>query len=125
MKKIVFAFLLLLTISTQAQKITPIDSIRFFTDESIVNVSFSTDIRALQNSKGDEVYQPATVTFQFADSSVLSESIRVAARGHFRRENCVIPPLLLNFRNETSPHLSSLHKLKLVIGCGSSSVDEQ
>ena len=126
MKKIKGLLLLLfMTGSLAAQKTSAIDSIKFFTDERLIDITLSTDLRQLQGAKGDEVYQPAVITCRFPDSSVISESIRVAARGHFRRDNCVIPPLLLNFRNESSPKLSSLHKLKLVIGCASGSSDEQ
>lgn len=102
-----------------------IDSIKFFKDETIIDLALSTNIRELQNSKGEEVYQPAEVTLRFSDSTTINESIRIAARGHFRRETCVIPPLLLNFHNETSPKLFLLGKLKLVIGCGSTTADEQ
>ena len=79
----------------------------------------------MQTAKGEEVYQPASISCRFPDSSTVDENIRIAARGHFRRETCTIPPLLLNFHNETSHKLSSLGKLKLVIGCGTSSADEQ
>lgn len=113
-----------ITIAAKSQQ-NKVDSIKFFTDETVIDLTLSTDIRELQNSKGDEVYQPAEVAFRFADSTVINENIRIAARGHFRRDNCVIPPLLLNFKNETSPKLSSLGKLKLVIGCGSTTADEQ
>ncbi len=113
-----------ITLTARSQQ-NKVDSIKFFTDETVIDLTLSTDIRELQNSKGDEVYQPAEVAFRFADSTVINENIRIAARGHFRRETCVIPPLLLNFKNETSPKLSSLGKLKLVIGCGSTTADEQ
>jgi hypothetical protein len=49
----------------------------------------------------------------------------VAPRGHFRREYCSIPPILIDFKSPASPRLSSLGKLKLVIGCGSKGNDEQ
>lgn len=102
----------------------PIDSIRFFTDESIITIDLTTDIKQLQTSQGEEVYQDADVNFQFPDSTHIQEKIRVAARGHFRREFCNIPPLLLNFKNSSSPRLASLGKLKLVIGCGRNAGDE-
>lgn len=126
MKKIA-AFLLMLFMagSLAAQKVSKVDSIKFFTDEKPLDITLTTDIKALQSSKGDEVYQSATISCRFPDSTVIDETIRIAARGHFRRENCVIPPMLLNFRNESSPRLSPLHKLKLVIGCANSSSDEQ
>ena len=127
MKKIKwFCLFLLLGVNFLAngQK-SSIDSIRFFKDEGLIEITLTTDIRKLQSSKGDEVYQDASVNFRFPDSSVIDEKIRVAARGHFRRELCNIPPLLLNFHNSTSPKLFSLGKLKLVIGCGSNTDDEQ
>ncbi|HUM97743.1 MAG TPA: hypothetical protein PK275_07785 [Chitinophagaceae bacterium] len=123
MKKIIIILLILSGVSYQTPA-QSIDSIRFFTDESVININLSTDIKQLQTSKGDEVYQDADVSLQFSDSTIIKEKIRVAARGHFRREFCNIPPLLLNFKNTSSPRLASLGKLKLVIGCGKNTGDE-
>lgn len=127
MKKNKFFFLALLLVSSllpNAQT-SRIDSIKFFKDEGLIDMTLTTDIRELQSSKGEEIYQDASVSCRFPDSSVINEKIRIAARGHFRREFCNIPPLLLNFHNTTSPRLSSLGKLKLVIGCGNNTEDEQ
>lgn len=115
----------LLCCAVQVHAQAKIDSIQFFTDERIAELSLTTDIRKLQNEKGDDVYQPATAAFVFPDSSKVSEEIRIAARGHFRRDFCPIPPLSLNFHNSTSPFLNDLGKLKLVIACGTSNDDEQ
>ncbi len=123
MKKAFFILFLLSSFSYQLDA-QVIDSIKFFTDESVININLSTDIKQLQTSKGDEVYQDADVSFHFSDSTVINEKIRVAARGHFRREFCNIPPLLMNFKNAGSLRLSSLGKLKLVIGCGKNAGDE-
>jgi hypothetical protein len=79
----------------------------------------------MQGEKGEEVFQPAHIVSRFPDSTVIEEDITVAPRGHFRRENCAIPPVLVNFKNPTSPKHSPLGKLKLVIGCGSRGNDEQ
>ena len=127
MKKIkCFWLLVLLGVNFLAKgQRSPIDSIRFFKDEGLIDITLTTDIRQLQSSKGDETYQEASVNCRFPDSSVIDEKIKIAARGHYRREFCTIPPLLLNFHNTTSPRLSSLGKLKLVIGCGSNTDDEQ
>ena len=127
MKKIKYSLLALLVFSSvllnaQAKRI---DSIKFFTDESMIDITLTTDIRDLKSAKGEEVYQAATISCRFQDSSVIEEKIRIAARGHYRRQYCNIPPLLLNFHNTTSPRLFSLGKLKLVIGCGSNTDDEQ
>lgn len=127
MKKIRYSLLAALLVSSLLLKAqtSPVDSIKFFTDEGLISITLTTDIRDLQSEKGDEVYQDATVECRFPDSSVINEKIRIAARGHYRRQYCNIPPLLLNFHNSTSPLLNSLGKLKLVIGCGNNTDDEQ
>lgn len=115
-------FILFISISVSAQRV---DSLKFFTDEGIIDVTLTTDIRGIQNQKGDEQYQNATIAMRFPDSSLIEEQIRVAARGVSRREICRIPPMFLNFRNPTSPQLHPLGKLKLVLGCGMKDSDEE
>ena len=127
MKKIkctILAILIYSSLPVKAQ-VTPVDSVQFFTDEGMIDISLTTDFRGLQNEKGKSVYQDAEINCRFPDSSLVNEKIEIAARGHFRRDNCTLPPLLLNFRNNSSPRLSSLGKLKLVIACGSAAHDEQ
>jgi hypothetical protein len=102
-----------------------IDSVKFFTDEGIVEMTLTTDIKKMQAEKGVDMFQPATVQCKFPDSTSIEEQIQVAPRGHFRREYCAIPPIMMSFRNSTSPRLSPLGKLKLVIGCGTNGNDEQ
>ncbi len=123
-KCFILAVLLVSSLLLNAQN-SRIDSIKFFKDEGLIDMTLTTDIRLLQSSKGEEVYQDADVSCRFPDSSIINEKIKIAARGHYRREFCNIPPLLLNFHNPTSPRLFSLDKLKLVIGCGNSTDDEQ
>ena len=122
-KAILSIFFLAIVFVSQAQ--APIDSIKFFTDESLIDMTLTTDIRKLQTEKKLNVYQPANAIVRMPDSTVITEDIRLYARGHFRRETCTIPPLMLNFHNPTSPILNPLGRLKLVIGCGTSSDDEQ
>jgi hypothetical protein len=124
MKYFLFILFAVATLSAKSQQ-NAVDSFKFFMDEGVIDLTLATNIRELQNSKGKEVYQPAEVSLRLPDSAVIKENIRIAARGHFRRDKCVIPPLLLHFRNETSSRLSSLGKLKLVIGCSNSTADEQ
>lgn len=102
-----------------------IDSVKFFSDEQLIEMSLTTDIKTLQSEKKIDVFQDADVTVRFPDSSVVTEKISLGARGHFRREFCTIPPLMLKFKGPGSPKLSPLGKLKLVIGCGNKADDEQ
>ncbi|HEV7780025.1 MAG TPA: hypothetical protein VGO58_02110 [Chitinophagaceae bacterium] len=127
MKKIAWLLLLCMgafPVFTTAQS-KKIDSVRFFTDQAMIDITLTTDIRKLQNQKGEDVFQEASVSCRFPDSSVIEEPVMVAARGHFRREYCNIPPVMIDFSNAGSPKLSPLGKLKLVIGCGTSGNDEQ
>lgn len=114
-----------LTLLAGVASAQPVDSVRFFTDEGAIQLSLSTDIRKLQTEKKLDIYQPAMVTLVFPGGDSIKEEITVAARGHFRRENCYIPPLRLNFRNPGSPRLNNLGKLKMVIGCGTGKDDDQ
>lgn len=102
-----------------------IDSLRFFKEEGIVQMTLTTDIKALQAQKGNDVFQPGTVSLKFPDSTVTEENVNVGARGNFRRGYCRIPPIMIDFRENPASRLSSLGKLKLVIGCGAKEEDEQ
>jgi len=124
MKKHVTSLLLFFTVFSLSAAAQPVDSIRFFTDNQVIDITLTTDLRGLQNAKGDETYQDGSVMMRFPDNTVIDEQIKVAARGKSRRAMCRIPPLFLNFRNTTSPRLYQLGKLKLVIGCGARSSDE-
>ena len=117
--------LLLCCLFSQQAEAQHVDSLRFFTDTDLIEMQLSTDIKALQNQKGQDLFQDASVVMKFPDGSTINENITLGARGKSRREICQIPPIMLNFRNTGAPRLSSLGKLKLVIGCGSGSSDEE
>jgi hypothetical protein len=125
MKKIRFFFLLSFLTSALFAQSQKIDSVKFFTEEAILDITLTTDIVKMQREKGEDVFQPATVSLKFADNTVIEEPIAVAPRGHFRRDFCNIPPIMVDFKTATSPRLSPLGKLKLVIGCGTNGNDEQ
>lgn len=114
---------LLLTVSaTIAQE--KIHRSRFFTEEGVITMDLSTDMKRLVTVKKADDYQPATVTMAFPDSTKATAVMRLTARGQFRRENCFVPSIKLDFNDTTSP-LATLKKLKLVVGCGTSGDDEK
>ncbi|MEO7923179.1 MAG: hypothetical protein ABIR30_05830 [Chitinophagaceae bacterium] len=102
-----------------------IDSVKFFRDEAPVEITLTTDIKKLQDKKSVEAYQPAEISLTLPGETAIREQIRMYARGKSRRENCLIPPIMLDFHNAGSPRLYQLSRLKLVVGCGSSEIDEQ
>lgn len=122
----VFFTLLLMAFASQAgaQPAKKIDD-TFFLEEQPLEITIQTDFKNLLAKKMKKEYQPATVTVRFPDSSSIKEEIRIQTRGKFRLETCFMPPLMLNFKNNSSPLLKPLGKLKLVCGCGTSNNDEQ
>ncbi len=100
-------------------------NLQLFSDDRTIDLTLATDYKNLFSQKRKIEYQPATITFHLPDSAVISEDIQLEARGHYRKDQCYMPPILLNFKNPTSPKLQSLNKLKLVVGCGTSNDDGQ
>lgn len=119
----IISFLLLNVLAASAQK--PVTRTRFFKDDMPLTMDISTDLKKLTSEKKLDTYRPATVTLHFADSSVISEPISLSARGEFRRQNCFLPTLRLDFKNPAAPKLSPLKKLKLVCGCDKGPVYER
>ena len=103
----------------------PINRQMFFLDDNVIEVTFTTDIKKLRTEKKVPTWQPANITMKFSDTSVISEQIKVQPRGIYRKANCDIASLMLDFKTVTSPKLSPLKKLKLVGGCSSSKADEE
>ena len=98
---------------------------QFFLDDNIIEVVFTTDIRRLRNDKINTVWMPATIEMHFSDTTTIFETVLVEPRGIDRKAHCDLASLMLNFKNETSPLLSPLKKLKLVGGCGMGSFHEE
>ena len=103
----------------------PVNRQQFFLDETVVDVTITTDIRKLRTEKKVITWQPANIVMRFSDTAVITETIRVQPRGEFRKLNCDIASLMLDFKNPGSPKLSNLKKLKLVGGCHSTLGDEE
>lgn len=118
-----FLFFIIICSNLSAQQ--RLDSIQFFIDEKPIAVNIVSDFKKLFNTKKDTPLYDATVSFTTPDNSTITEAIKIRARGKFRKAECYMPPLMLNFHNPTSPRLYQLKKLKLVSSCGTSTRDEQ
>lgn len=104
---------------------TPIDKQRFFEEDKIIKATLVTKVgKILNNHLRDNDSIPSSFTFYFDDSSGVAEKVMVSPRGQFRRKNCVLSPLKLNFKNPGSSY-STLGSLKLVSPCQSASVYNQ
>jgi hypothetical protein len=96
----------------------------FFSDDKIIEVTLTTDIKRLLTQKKLPAWQPATITMQL-DTSAIIENINVRPRGIYRKEYCDIASLMLDFKNPAAPRLSPLKKLKLVGGCHRGKTNEE
>ena len=95
-----------------------IDEKKFFMDERPVQMKLSTDIKSLLLEKTTLNYVNASIHCVFPDSTVAEGKVQIKPRGHFRKDNCRLTPLTVNFKNEGAPAFSKLGTLKLVVGCG-------
>lgn len=119
MKKF-FSSLLLATsfLVLSAQKV---DKIKFFEDESLINVNLEMDLKDLLGKKAKNRYLPGTMTMTFKDGTAITEKVEATARGNFRREMCSMPGLKVNFRKgkDSTTRFYKLKELKLTNGCNS------
>lgn len=90
---------------------------QFFLADSVLEVTLTTDIKKLKTHTKVPVWQPCSIIMQFSNNAEITEEIRVQPRGVYRKENCDIAALLLDFNNASSPALAPLKKLKLVGSC--------
>ena len=122
-------FLTIIVIWFYASLVTPgnaqvIDPVKFFETNDVLQARLNIDIGKLTRTSDKPEYLPATFSCKIADSTI-SEQIRVIARGHIRKEICYLPPVKLNFHNESSPKLYPLNSLKMVCTCFENSNGDQ
>lgn len=101
------------------------NSQEFFTDENVLHITITTDIRNLLAEKKSLKDVDALITGKLSDSSEIKETIKIRPRGHFRKENCYLSSLMLLFNSNPSNKLAYLKNLKMVAPCSKSSSDEQ
>ena len=102
-----------------------IDEKKFFQDDRPVDMKLSTDIKKLLLEKNTLNYVDASIHCVFPDSNAADAEVQIKPRGHFRKENCRLTPLAVNFKNEGSQLFSDLGSLKMVVGCGTRTMDDQ
>jgi hypothetical protein len=106
-----------------------VDKKNFFIDEHILEMDVVTDMKKLVGEKLEKDYatnfQPATLTCRFADSTKVTEEIEIRARGKFRREECYVPSIMVNFKTPGAVIFKKLGKLKFVWPCSNAGYDEQ
>lgn len=92
---------------------------KFFQQDSVIQVTLSTDMKKLAAQRSKPAFQEATVTWHNAESTGdVTEPARVRLRGNFRRENCGIASMMIDFETGMdSSRFRNLEKLKFVAPC--------
>ncbi|MEM7368789.1 MAG: hypothetical protein AAF587_09295 [Bacteroidota bacterium] len=90
-----------------------------FGREEPLKLELSFDIRRFIKRKYKDEYQNASLTVYLDDSTTVSDTIRIKARGEFRKGYCQFPPIKLNFKKADFEieDLKQLEKVKLVTTC--------
>lgn len=112
--------------TAQQKQVAPaFDCNRFFLEETPLTFTIISDFKKLKAQKQKGVYMPAFATLRLSATDSLADSIRIYARGEFRREQCQMPSLMVNFKSKKASPFSELKKLKMVCGCSSSEYNER
>ncbi len=105
------------------EKKKPSSEKKLFESDNVLQVTLRGNMRELLNDrKNTPKNYPLSLSYANEDSMEIILKAEVKTRGHFRRlkENCVYPPLLIQFPKEGA-HLSSVFreqkKIKLVMPC--------
>ncbi|HEU5365585.1 MAG TPA: hypothetical protein VFU62_08635 [Hanamia sp.] len=102
---------------------TSFDKVNFFEDTSIIHATILTDMGKIFRKKEKPGLEfPANFSITLPDGSTIQEPIILTVRGHFRREKCFLPPLLIDFKDKKTSVLKPLGSLKLVSQCYTSEI---
>jgi hypothetical protein len=87
-----------------------------------LNLTLKYNIKEFKKTRRDERYHPAELTCHVTDSFHVKHSVRVRARGKFRRDWCTMPPYWLNIRYAgiEDEELRNVVKMKVVTRCKTS-----
>ena len=121
--------LLFFTLNKLAAQNSELDKEDFFSGGGLIEIKMVADFKTLITKKLSNDfknnYQNASITFIFPDSTKLTDTVQIRPRGKYRREECSMPPLMINFKTGKPGQLSKLGNLKLVWPCESNSYYEQ
>ncbi len=93
-----------------------------FGSDEVLDLTISGDVGGLMKDRGtDPQYHTLALSYKSEVGTLVEMSVKIKVRGHFRKlkENCVYPPLLLNFAETDSVEslFKGQDKLKLVTPC--------
>lgn len=125
---LLFILIVLMSTPLRSQSLI-VDEKHFFIETELIDIELKTNLKHLLKEKEkkelDVSYQPATISFIFPDSMQVTETIEIKPRGKYRRLECYLPPLMVNFKTPSSTSLRKLDRLKMVLPCSTRPFDQQ
>jgi hypothetical protein len=104
----------------QDQVVDTIDtSADIFEDPEPMEITLTLDLKKYQKEKFKGEYIPVKFQYRFNDTLTLEKSMRMKARGNFRRQHCTFAPFWLNIRKADvqNQHLQGVKRIKVVTQC--------
>lgn len=100
--------------------------ISIFENDVPLELTLKYDITSFIKNKRKGDYIDAELTVHYSERQEVKKSIRVKARGNFRKGNCFFPPIHLNFKTDKikNEELKGTKKIKLVTHCSNSKSNE-
>lgn len=120
-----FFFQLTARSQTSATVKTPLNCTEFFKADNPAELTIVSDFKKLKSQKKKGAYQPAVATMYLTGTDSVSGNVSICARGEFRREQCQMPSLMVNFKGAAASPLSKLKKMKMVCGCAATTYNER
>jgi len=120
-------FLMMISVSVLYAQDPPdvISSDTFSTDLDVfeypfpMDITLTADLKAFQKNKNKDEYQDVHFHYQFNDSVSIEHTLRMKARGQFRKSHCTYAPFWLNIRKAdvVNENLQEVKKFKVVTQC--------
>ncbi len=112
---------LLLTSAVASTAVRAQSTVPLFASEEPLSAVLTLPLQDIyrQAKQDKQLYMPGHFTYKDEDGELVRVPVRSRTRGVFRRQNCVRPPLRLNFKKSDLPGtvLAGQDKLKLVNPC--------
>jgi hypothetical protein len=98
----------------------------FHTDEHM-HITLKFDMRKFIREKHKEKYHDAILGIEEDDGGIFEDSIRIIARGEFRKNHCYFPPIKLNVKKSEfeEVYMNDIKTVKLVTYCKNSDTYQQ
>ncbi len=94
-----------------------IPDLNIFESDTPLNITLKYDITSFIRNKDKEEYQEAVLHIHYSDDVEITKNIKLKARGNYRKDNCIFPPIHLNFKPDPIENSDLTEKIKLVTHC--------